>query len=373
MFSYAKVTIMAIVAAAMTTLGGCSGKEAVMSKAWPTLDGAPPIVIAHRGASGYRPEHTLEGYTLAIEMGADIIEPDLVFSKDGVLVVRHDRYLSTTTDVADHPEFADRRRKDVYDASVEGVERDDWWVEDFTLAELKTLRARQPFKGRSTEYDGLYEIPTFAQVLELAAAKAKEKGRPIGVYPETKHPAFFASIGHDFEAPLLAALKDFDAGPVYIQSFEPEILQRLKGKTSARLIQLVFEAAPGAGPNIPLDYIADYADGVGPSISLVLRPDGEISSLVKDAHALGLAVHPWTFRADALDQGAPAYMDKHGASSPVITESKGRPENLTDTGMIEIEALFGAGVDGLFSDFPDAVKFVRDQYSAAAESPGKAE
>ncbi|MCB2097690.1 MAG: glycerophosphodiester phosphodiesterase, partial [Parvularculaceae bacterium] len=200
---------------------------------WSTLDGNPPLVIAHRGASGYRPEHTLEAYALAIDMGADVVEPDLVFSKDGILVARHDRYLSTTTDVTDHPEFADRKRAN---DDPNDEPREDWWVEDFTLADLKTLRARQPFPGRSKEFDGLYEIPTFEEMLTLVAQKAKETGRPVGVYPETKHPGFYASKGYDFEAPLLKSLDKFNAGPVFIQSFEPEILKRLKGKTGAKLV-----------------------------------------------------------------------------------------------------------------------------------------
>ncbi len=289
---------------------------------WPTLDGKPPLVIAHRGASGYLPEHTLEAYALAIEQGADVVEPDLVFTKDGVLVARHDRYLSTTTNVADKPEFAGRKRLNNDPGDTEHRDRIDWWVEDFTLAELKTLRARQPFPGRSKDYDDLFEIPTFAEMLALVAAKAKEAARPVGVYPETKHPAFCASIGHDFEAPLLSALEGFDAGPVYIQSFEPEILKRLKGKTKAKLVQLVFEEEPGAGPNIPLEEIATYADGVGPAKAIVFSDD----AFVGRAHARGLAVHPWTFRADAAPPG--------GFEA-------------------ELARAFELGVDGVFTDFPD--------------------
>lgn len=296
---------------------------------WATLDGKPPLVIAHRGASGYLPEHTLEAYALAIDQGADIVEPDLVFTKDGILVARHDRYLSTTTDVADHEEFSARKRAsdDPNDAP-----RVDWWIEDFTLAEIKTLRARQPFPGRSKEFDGLYEIPTFDEMLALVAAKSKEAGRPVGVYPETKHPAFFALIGHDFEKPLLAALEGFDAGPVFIQSFEPEILKRLKGRTDARLVLLVDQAGSGA-PTLALEEAATFADAVGPAKSLLLTQGGLFNDYIKRAHMLGLPVHPWTFRDDRPNQGM--------ASNE------------------EFIGFLTAGVDGVFADFPDTAMAVR--------------
>lgn len=315
------------VLAVFASLAACaSAKETAVT--WGTLDGEPPLVIAHRGASGHLPEHTLEAYALAIAQGADVVEPDLVFTKDGVLVARHDRYLSTTTDVADKPEFARRKRPNNDPADAENLTRVDWWVEDFTLAEIKTLRARQPFPGRSKEHDDKFGIPTFAEMLALVAAKAKEAGRPVGVYPETKHPAFFASIGHDFQAPLLKALEGFDAGPVFIQSFEPEILQRLKGKTTARLVQLVFEKTPGAGSNISLAEIAPYADGVGPTKAIIFND----ASFIGEAHALGLVVHPWTFRLDA----APP-----------------------DGAAAELKPAFSLGVDGLFTDFPGAAAAVR--------------
>lgn len=310
------------VLAIFALLAACASPKEVAVR-WGTLDGKAPLIIAHRGASGYLPEHTLEAYALAVDQGADVVEPDLVFTKDGVLVARHDRYLSTTTNVADKPEFATRRRPNNDAADTEHRDRIDWWVEDFTLAELKTLRARQPFPGRSKEYDDRFEIPTFAEMLALIAAKAKAAGRPVGVYPETKHPAFFASIGHDFEAPLLAALEGFDAGPVFIQSFEPEILKRLKGKSKAKLVQLVFEETPGAGPNIPLTAIAAYADGVGAAKAIALSG----SPFITTAHDAGLFVHAWTFRADA------APPEGFGA---------------------ELTRAFELGVDGVFTDFPDS-------------------
>ncbi len=317
---------------AALALAGCAEMQKA-SPQWATLSGGPPIIIAHRGASGYLPEHTLEAYALAIDQGADVIEPDLVFTKDGVLIVRHDRYLSGSTDVADRAEFADRKRSNNDPQDAENVGRVDWWVEDFTLAEIKTLRARQPFPGRLKEHDDRFEIPTFSETLALAAAKAVQAGRPVGVYPETKHPTFFASIGDDFEAPLLAALEGFEAGPVFIQSFEPEILKRLKGKTTAMLVQLVYQYEPGAGPNIPLDQIAAYADAVGPSKNLILD-DGGATEFLAAAHRLGLSVHPWTFRDDLPNLGMAARE--------------------------ELAIFINAGVDGVFTDFPDTAVAVRD-------------
>ncbi len=316
-------------------LAGCAAPDKKAPMTWSMLGGQAPLVIAHRGASGYLPEHTLEAYKLAIEMGADVVEPDLVFTKDGVLVARHDRYLSTTTDVADHPEFAARKRanNDAADPDPAYRAREDWWVEDFTLAELKTLRAVQPFPGRSKEFDGRYEIPTFAEVLALVSTEAAKTGRTVGVYPETKHPSYFAAIGHDFEAPLLKALDGFDAGPVFIQSFEPEILKRLKGKTTAKLVQLVDRAGNGA-PTVTLEYAATFADAVGPAKTLLLTPEGHFTDYIKRAHTLGLPVHPWTFRDDRPNQGMAARE--------------------------EFVAFFNAGVDGVFTDFPGTAVMVRD-------------
>lgn len=351
---------------AAVALGGCAEMEKP-EPIWATLDGNPPIVIAHRGASGYRPEHTLEAYALAIDMGADVIEPDLVFSKDGVLVARHDRYLSTTTDVADHPEFADRKRAN---EDAADTPREDWWVEDFTLAELKTLRTRQPFPGRSKEFDGLYEIPTFDEMLALVAQKSKEADRPVGVYPETKHPGFYASKGYDFEAPLLKALERFDAGPVFIQSFEPEILKRLKGKTTAKLVQLAYEASPGAGPNIPLEEIAKYADGVAAQKSLVFFPPSEfvIGDYVRVLHTAGLFVHFWTLRNDQPNQQIVAFVEEGSiskANCPTATpeacifEDRMLSAEEAVAPELELNVYFASKVDGLFTDFPDTAVAAR--------------
>ncbi|MEX6632617.1 glycerophosphodiester phosphodiesterase family protein [Hyphococcus lacteus] len=331
--------------------GSSDASQGVSSMKWSTLSGTPPIIIAHRGASGYRPEHTLAGYELAIAQGADVIEPDLVFTKDGVLVARHDRYLSTSTDVADHPEFADKKRRN---PDPNGEAREDWWAEDFTLAEIKSLRARQAFPGRSTEYDGQYEIPTFDEILTLATEQAKTLNRSVGVYPETKHPDYLESIGLDFEDPMLSALRGFDAGPVYIQSFGPSILKRISGKTDAKLIQLVHEESPGSGSNIPLAEIAAYADGVGPAKAIVL-PDVPILGgvdFVTRAHELGLLVHPWTFRKDQ-----PAGPGVATISFPVDSIAA---KVVKSDAEVEFYRYFAAGVDGVFTDFPDIGADLRD-------------
>ena len=327
-------------------LAACNGmweKDAmsVQPSLYPTLDGSPPLIIAHRGASGERPEHTLPAYALAIEMGADYIEPDLVITKDGQLVARHDNYLSTTTDVEERAEFAGKYR---WSAKFE---RQDWFVEDFTLKELKTLRARQAFPGRSAAYDGQFEIPTFDEIMALARARSDELGRRIGVYPETKNPSYFKSLGLDFEAPLLDILGRYGYGakgsPVFIQSFEKEILQSLRGKTELRLIMLLYprrEDHPEAGPlepHIRLEEAARLADGVGPAKSLLLTEDGGDSGFVAAAHALGLAVHPWTFRADQLPKG-------------------------TATAQEEFLTYFRLGVDGVFTDFPDLGRQARTDF-----------
>ena len=302
----------------------------------PTLTGAPPLVIAHRGASGYRPEHTLEAYKLAIDMGADFIEPDLVITKDGALVARHDTYLSTTTDVADRPEFADRKR------TRDG--RRDWFVDDFTLAEIRTLKARQGFPGRSREWDDRFAIPTFDDVLQLATAATAARGRPIGVYPETKKPGYFSRIGLDFTAPLLAALARHGYGtadrPAFIQSFEADILRQLRPLTTVPLVMRVFPrrardraASPGE-PNLSLEQVAEVADAVGPFKGLVMTDAGRDTGFVGRAHALGLAVHPWTFRNDRL------------------------PGGVTDPAD-ELGRFFALGVDGVFSDFPDTAVAAR--------------
>ncbi len=295
--------------------------------------GAPPrpLIIAHRGASGHRPEHTLEAYRLAVEMGADFIEPDLVSTKDGVLIARHENEIGGTTDVA--ARFPDRRRT----ASVDGQSITGWFSEDFTLAEIKTLRARERLAFRSHAYDGQFEIPTFDEVIELAQKLGAGRGRPVGIYPETKHPTHFRTIRLPLEEPLVESLQKHgwnsrDA-PVFIQSFEGN-LRLLREKTKVRLIQLMSGAAMVEGDG--LKKIAEYADGIGPEKRLVVpvNPDGSLGAptdLVERAHAAGLVVHVWTIRVDK--QFLPAGYQGH-------------PE-------AEFEQFRQLGVDGVFTDFPD--------------------
>ncbi|MGN7929910.1 glycerophosphodiester phosphodiesterase [Sphingopyxis sp. 22461] len=346
---------------AFMLLAGC-GADVVTAQ--PTLDGQPPIVIAHRGASGERPEHTLAGYKLAIDLGADYIEPDLVLTKDGVLVARHENEISETTDVAAYPEFATRKAT----KTIDGQEVTGWFTEDFTLAELKTLRARERLpKLRSTEYDGQFEIPTFEEILTLLAEVNKDRKKPVGVYPETKHPSYFASIGLPHEAPLLAVLDRFGyrgrTAPVFIQSFEVGNLMDLRARSDLPLIQLMDgEGGPADRPGTSyaamtsragLKMIAAYADGIGPNKAMVIPRGalgrlGKPTDLVRDAHAAGLKVHPWTFRREnyflPLD-------DKGGVNPAGHGDLAG-----------EIAAYLKTGIDGLFSDNPrEAVATVRKE------------
>lgn len=365
-----------------------AGAPALAQSPASTLDGARPLVIGHRGASGYRPEHTLESYKLAIEQGADFIEPDLVSTKDGVLVVRHEPMLSGTTDVSTRPEFAARKTV----KKIDGIETNDWFAGDFTLAELKTLRAKQAFPDRDQSHNGKYEIPTLQEVIELAKSESARTGRTIGIYPEIKHSTFHGAIGLAIEDKLLEQLKAASwsekSSPVFIQSFETANLKYLRGKTQLRLVQLVDAddvdkdggvvlAAPFDKPYDfvvtgdkrsfkdlvtaeGLKEIRTYADGVGPWKPYILagkqvlgedgKPkdlngDGKIdeqdrvlgqpSNVVKDAHAAGLFVHTWTFRSEP---------------KRLASNYKGDP-------VAEYKAYFDLGVDGIFSDFPDhAVK-----------------
>ncbi|MEM9669819.1 MAG: glycerophosphodiester phosphodiesterase family protein [Pseudomonadota bacterium] len=319
-------------------LAACSAPEPASDtqSQQPVVEQVRPIIIAHRGASGDRPEHTIEAYAFAIEQGADFIEPDLVMTKEGVLIARHDRYLSTSTDVANHPEFAARKRK----VETPFGSREDWWAEDFTLAEIKTLRALQPFPGRSTEFDGQFKIPTFDEVLELVKSEA-EAGRIVGIYPETKSPGHHKSIGLAMAGPLLEALDNMGiAGaeiPVFIQSFEPDILRDLNNRSDWPLVQLLSgdPRAKAAGLEPPLADIASYADGIGPNKLLVWSGPGAPSDLFSEAKSLGLSIHPWTIRDDRVGIGFSSVEE-------------------------ELAALFTLGVDGVFTDFPATAKQVRD-------------
>ena len=333
-----------------------------------TMLGKPkrPIVIAHRGASGLRPEHTPTAYRLAIDQGADFIEPDLCLTKDGVMVVRHENEIGGTTDVAAHPEFAARKAT----KTIDGEAIEGWFTEDFTLAELKTLRARErlpKLRPESAKFDGTDAIATFDEVVALAKSETKRVGRVIGVYPEMKHPGYFASIGMPFEARLAASLKthglDSKSAPVFVQCFEVAPLKTIRALTKAPLIQLV-SAKGGPADREGVAYadmvsaeglktIATYADGVGPEwVMVVPIVDGGLGAptpLVAEAHKAGIAVHPWTVRAENY-------------FLPPKLRIGTDPTAHGDVDAV-YRALFAAGVDGLFSDFPGLEAKVRDGLS----------
>jgi glycerophosphoryl diester phosphodiesterase len=352
--------------------------------------GKRPLVIGHRGASGYLPEHTLEAYALAIELGADFIEPDLVATKDGVLIARHEPNITATTNVGTLPQFADRRRTRI----VDGVSETGWFATDFTWAEMQQIRAVQAFGERDQGFNGLYRIPSFDEVIALAKRKSAEEGRTIGVYPETKHPTFHQQLGLALEDRLLHVLQkhgwNHRGAPVFVQSFEQANLKYLRGKTSVRLVQLVDadDVAPDgtityAAPfDRPYDWavagragtfgdlvtpaglaeVRTYADGIGPwkpylisaaCINVVAgrcadaNGDGLVndadrrllapSAVIANAHAQGLFVHTWTFRSE---------------QRRLASDYRGMPAN-------EYLAFYEAGVDGLFSDFPDTAVVAR--------------
>ena len=352
-----------------------------------------PIVIGHRGASGYLPEHTLESYALAIELGADFIEPDLVLTKDGQMIARHEPMIGATTDVASHPEYADRKTRRM----VDGVEYDDWFASDFTLAEIKTLRAVQTRADRDKQYDGLYQIPTLNEVIALAKSKSQQTGRNIGIYPEIKHSTYHANVKdannhklfgmHVFENKLLKKLHqaygNSACAPVFIQSFEVSNLQYLSHKTDIQLVQLIDADGVNADGSMSLvapykqpydfvvkgdqrtfadlltdqglDFVKSYADSIGPWKPYLVKTvddgidrngDGKITindrrvdgstGVLEMAHEKGLLVHTWTFRNDASGYG---FFD---------------PKQ-------EMTYYFDLGVDGLFTDFADTGVEARDQ------------
>jgi glycerophosphoryl diester phosphodiesterase len=334
--------VLALAALASSAMAGQGGAMKPLSD---------PIVIGHRGASGERPEHTLASYNLAIDEGADFIEPDLVLTKDNVFVARHENDITGTTDVAGHPEFASRKTTKL----IDGESHTGWFTEDFTLAELKTLRAKErlpQLRPANAAYDGKFEIPTLAEIIALAKKRSKEAGRTIGIYPETKHPTYFASIGKPMERQLVAELKaagwDSADAPVFIQSFEVDNLKLLHSITKIRLIQLM-DSAGGPADNAAPSYaamitpaglkaVAGYAWGIGPNKDMVDKGEGEPSTLVADAHAAGLRVHVWTFRAENFF--LPASLRK-GADP--------RAHGDVDTA---IRRQLATGIDGFFTDFP---------------------
>jgi len=352
---------------ALAALAAAFTPSATASAAPPSAEReeGKPLVIGHRGASGYRPEHTLEAYRLATEQGADFIEPDIVSTKDGVLVARHENEIGGTTDVAEHEEFADRETTKI----IDGVSLTGWFTEDFTLAEPQTPRAKEripDLRPANTAYDGQFEVPTLEEVLDLRKQLSKELRRPIGVYPETKHPTYFRSIGLPLEEPLVRSLTrnglNRPNAPVFVQSFETGNLRALDGVLRVPLVQLL--SSPGAKPvgddrtyaqlATPegLADIATYADGVGPSKDYIVPRVGGASgtptSFVDDAHAAGLLVHPYTFR-------------RENTFLPLELRSSSDPAGIGDLAA-EIEQFLELGVDGFFTDNPDIGRATVDAF-----------
>ena len=355
-----------------------------------------PLVIGHRGgATGYLPDHTLENYALGIELGADFVEPDLVMTRDGHMIARHEPNIKTTTDVANHPEFAGRRRT----AIVDGAEDEGWFASDFTLPEIKTLRAIQPLPERPQQFNGRFQIPTLEEIIAFVKRKSKEKDRTIGIYPEIKHSTYHKALGLPLEAPLVRVLRaagwDHRDAPVFIQSFEQSNLKELRRMTRIRLVQLIdandvnadgsldytapfdrpFDWTASGDPKLlartfgflvtedGLREVATYADGIGPwkryivsSAAVDLNHDGKVgdengdgnvdeadrvllapTNVVQRAHAHGLLVHTWTFRNE---------------QKRLVSNYAGNPVN-------EYLQFYQLGVDGVFADFADTAVVAR--------------
>ena len=346
-----------------------------------------PIVIGHRGACGYVPEHTLTSYFIAMQDGVDFVEPDLVMTKDGVLVARHENEIGTTTDVAAHPEFASRRTTKV----IDGTAVSGWFTEDFTLAELKTLRAREripDIRPANKRFDGQFQVPTLEEILALVQAVqqqrltlAQQLGRPaptpIGVYPETKHPTYFQGVGLAMEEKLVATLEHHGYrgrhGRAFLQSFEVANLKTLSKLTQLPLVQLiessgapydfVVQGEPRTYADLitprGLDEIAKYAQAIGPAKSLLIPRTsndslGAPTSLIADAHAQGIRVHAWTFRAEN------SFLPRELRSGAEATQFGNLPG--------ELQAFLSAGLDGFFTDHADIGVRSRDAFVTGAVS-----
>lgn len=352
---------------AMMMSGPTPAQSSAANNQWPTLDGSPPLVIAHRGASGYRPEHTLASYQLAIEFGADYIEPDLVATRDGHLIARHEPLLDDTTDVKLRPEFASRRTT----KTLDGKQVAGYYASDFTLAEVRQLRAVQPNPARSKEYDGKFSVPTFEEILDLAQQESARRGRPIGIYPETKHPAFHLALQLPLEDRLLEALRrrglNKAGTPIFVQSFESANLQYLRARTELPLVQLMDEGsliyddsgkrvvsvnipqyadARGGVPPRSLADVAKYANAIGPWKRQILRDVGRptllTTTVIEQAHAVGLRVHTYTFR------------NEPGTLAPEYGNDPLR----------EYQRFYELGIDGVFSDFSDTALKARNDWKA---------
>lgn len=383
-----------LTAAATLSLAACGTTGPSAGKLL-TLDGQPPLVIAHRGASGQLPEQTLEAYARAIELGADVIEMDLVSTKDGVLIARHDPNLAISTDVAKHPRFASRKKT----IQVDGETQTGWFSNDFTLAEIKTLGGISTDPERPQEFNGKFKVVTFQEIIDFAKAKSKETGRTIAIYPETKNPTYFRDLGLPMEDKVIAAINaagwNSKTAPIYVQSFEPGSLKYMKSKgLNTRLIQLIdgdgIDMKTGAMTYaVPVDRpyewtkagdkrnfdvmvtpaglaeIKTYADGIGPwkryivSVKGTVGADGKVvdvnkdgkindadatsmapTTLIADAHKAGLFVHPFTFR----------------------NESRRLASDYNKDGKNEYAVYYRLGVDGVFTDFTDTARAARDEY-----------
>ncbi|QGV81558.1 glycerophosphodiester phosphodiesterase [Streptomyces ficellus] len=330
-----------------------------------------PTVIAHRGASGYRPEHTLGSYQLALDMGADVIEQDLVPTKDGHLVCRHENDITGTTDVADHPEFASRKTT----KTVDGTALTGWFTEDFTLAELKTLRAKERIPGtrqENTLYDGRWAVPTFEEVLRWAQQEGRRRRRPIWLYVETKHPTYFRNLGLPLEEPLAKLLRRYGRhgadSPTFLQSFEPTSMRRMAKLVATPRVVLLWtpddrpwDFRESGDPRTVADlitpdglkWIASFAQGIGPLLDLVIPKDkdgtlGKPTTLVRDAHAKGLVLHPYTMRNE--NSFLPAEF-RRGTDPAAYGDVFGA-----------YEAYFATGIDGIFTDQPDTGLLAAEEY-----------
>lgn len=301
------------------------------------MNGLPSRIIAHRGASGYRPEHTLDGYALAAGQGADVLEPDLLLSRDGVLFARHDLGLARSTDIATRPEFASRARE------IAGVR--DWWVGDFDAAELDTLRAIQPFPQRGSQYDGYFVLPRFSMLLDLRQSLAAEHSRPIVVDAELKHPEYFRAHGLDMVAALSVELESRGLtgpqAPVWIECFDHAVLREAHAQLSNPCFALLEVAPADAGErDALLRDLATWTRGVAPSKFILWDNLGNDTGFVSAAHAHGLQVHAWTFRDDL-------------ATAPFATPQE------------EFNAAFALGVDALFCDFPDTAVAAQNTFDSS--------
>ena len=331
-----------------------------------------PAVIGHRGSSGYRPEHTFGSYQFALDIGADVVEQDLVPTKDGHLVVRHEPEIGGTTDVASHPEFAGRKTT----KTIDGIATTGWFTEDFTLAELKTLRAveRLPaVRQRNTIYDGRWEIPTFEEVLKWADEQGRKRGKAVWLHTETKHPTYFRSLGLGLEERLYKLLRKYGRhtahAPQFLQSFEPSSLQRLKklGVAAPKITLLdaattrPYDFVAAGDPRTVADlvtpaglkWIAGFAQGIGPTLLLIIPRDaaGKLTTpttLVADAHAAGLVLHPYTMRNE--NQFLPA--DFRTGTDP----------NAYGDAFGAFKVYFEQGIDGIFSDNADTALLAREDF-----------